>query len=391
MRALFLAASLLLPSAALADDTPDNAYAMDELGITLTLPKGWTPERGSWSDGSLRARSLDNRFRLYVWGDAIQVGIDADDAEAWGTVHRTKAVEQKGSDIEILSARVVEVGGRDTARLSLRFDFAGDLEGVMEGATFTTAGHTVHYAVVAASSRAVLVPEVLDGMLEATEVRSPPAELAWGAQVSGEGVTSTLPDDWRLPLESEATPVRARLRLLGLEDVGPECWTAISPLAARPPKVMVGCPLPHRVGVLDSYSAEAVEADLRALFFADAEVAPAETLDLGDRLGLLWQVSPRGESLAVAAVPFEGGLVHVQAFGGAGKVDDVVAAVRTVAEEGTFTGDHPVSSPEWVAYYVSYRPLVPAGLAFLGLLVLGLGIWLVRKQGAANPDLDLSE
>ena len=93
-------------------------------------------------------------------------------------------------------------------------------------------------------------------------------------------------------------PVLKRLGLADLEG----CWAAIRPVPERVPDVMVTCQGGLLLGVVDQYSFDSVDQELREKLFGAVEVQPAEAVELNDRVGFAYR--PK-ESLAMGIVPYD--------------------------------------------------------------------------------------
>jgi hypothetical protein len=193
-------------------------------------------------------------------------------------------------------------------------------------------------------------------------------------------VETTLPDDFRPPLEAEQDAVAAVVEKLQILDlVG--CSTAIRPVAGTEPDVLVTCSQPLQLGVVDSYSFDDADRAVREKTFGSkAEVPPAESVALNDRMAFLY--TPR-EGFAVGVVPHDGGVARFWALGR--PEGELPETVRAAMRSSTFSGAHPASFGEQVSYWVSYRPFSPAvlcpALALLGLLGgLGFGVATLARR-----------
>jgi len=369
-----LAGLLLLWSGVARADAPE--FLLGDVGVRLDLPAGsWRMTR--WSDWDFKAEGRDGAMLLFAWSTPVQTPVvEGPDAGGWTHVFEAKVEELQGIDPKITSSKVVSIAGRNVALVDAEFGIPKATgTATLRGATIEVAGKNMHVAVVAPDRLAKVADAERRSILERLDVRAGPAEVAFGSKVVAEHVETTLPADFRPPLEAEQDAVAAAVEKLQILDlVG--CYTAIRPVAgAAEPDVLVTCSEPLQLGVVDSYSFDDADHAIREKTFGSkAEVPPAESVALNDRMAFLY--TPR-EGFVVGVVPHDAGVARFWALGR--PEGELPETVRAAMRSSTFSGPHPASFGEQVSYYVSYRPFSPAvlcpALTLLGLLGgLGFGV-----------------
>jgi len=383
MHTLLIALTLATPLAQ-AEDAPE--YLLGDLGVRIDLPAGWEMTR--WSDWDLKAEQKTARetVLLFVWATPVQVPITS--ADGWGTVYEAKIDELKGDSPAVAGGRVEELGGRQVALIDAAFRFGkGGPPGIMRGATLEVAGQNMHLAFVAPKGSARAADRQRSRVVGTLDFHTEPEKVAFGGTVDALGITTKLPADWREPLASELPQVNPALDKLGIEDLTP-CYTAIRPRAGSEPDVLATCQGGLLLGVVDEYSFEATDAVVRERMFGGADIAAAEQVDLGDRVGFLYTLR---DDLAVGVVPYADGIARTWVVGSGGGLDD---AARAALQGSTWSGPHPAGIGDQVAYWVTHRPTSPVVLCpVLGLVVVAGalavgGVAMTRRSRTGYDDLD---
>lgn len=367
-----------------ADGEEDEYYLLGDYGVRIDLPDDW--RSSEWSDAGLEAEKEDRSIKLFAWGTDLQIPVVEADLDAWSKVFVDKADRIGGKNIEVTRSAVDTIGGRKVARFELAFDFGKDLKGALSGATIEVAGKDLHLAMMTASARSFLLPPAMQGVLERSEFRKPPAPLAFGGQVEGAGVSATLPEGWRPPLPNEVGVVAGEARKLGLDDIS-ACWTALRPHVGVKPDIMVTCQKGMLLGVVDDFSFDGVDATLRGKLFPGTEVPAAEKVANTDgRVGLFYRPTLGAHTLRLGVMPYGDGVAMTWLLGQSGEEADFDAAVRHVLSTAAYTGDHPAGLGEVASYYVTYRPTSPPVLGLAGVVVVLIGgIVFLATRKKANP------
>jgi hypothetical protein len=374
-----------LAGPALAEDAPE--FLLGDLGVRLDLSRSWRMTR--WSDWDFNAELKTPRdtVLLFVWATPVQVPITT--ADGWGPIYEAKVGELGGVAPKVSGGRVAQVGGRPVAFVDVAFELgkSGD-DAVLRGATLEIANQDLHIAAVTPARGEALAERELKAIVEALDFRREPEPTELGATVKASGITTTLPEDWRLPLESEMAVVTPVLGKLGIDDPA-ACWLGVHPRAGGELDVMAGCQGGLLLGVVDEHSFEAVDPVVRQKMFGAVEVAPAELVRLADRVG--FEYTPR-EGLAVGVVPYDQGVARYWVVG----EGDLSGALGQVMAKSTFTGPHPAGVGDQVSYWLTHRTTSPVVLCpLLGVLgvggVLGAGVIAVVARGSRRNRYDLDD
>jgi hypothetical protein len=375
----------------------DDEYLLGDLGVRVDLPKSWKMLR--WSDWDFRAEPADGKMQLYVWATPVQQAIVEDDLTAWSAVHLAKVETLNGTDAALAASTLVDVGGRKAGRFDVAFRFGGKSDALLIGASVPVEGQTVHLAVLTATVRAAQAQRAMTGVLERLDVRKPPAEIAWGGSVTAQGVSTTLPQGWRTPMEQELALVQeigaalGMAKALDVEDMN-VCWTALRPQAGTEPEVMFTCPgaaiMDIGLGLADEASFEQVESELRSAWFGAAEVPAATRVDMADRTGFVYASNRGSRGLVMGLVGYGDGLSHTWASGSPENVGSISTSVADAMRGSTYEGTFPVTVSERFLYAMSYNPTSPLvmGPAALLLGVLGGGVYLATRKRDPYADFD---
>jgi hypothetical protein len=376
LSALFVA-SILATTPARAED---EKYLLGDFGLKLNLGDDWT--NTAWSDWAFDGNKVDRTQLIYVWGKEIQVDVRAEDLDAWSKVFVDKIDSLKGKDPTVRVKEVREIGGHPVARFEI--DYAmGDAKYAMSGATFTVEGQVVHVGLVSLGAKAAEGAKSLDTILSTAEYRKPPKAAVEGAELTAPGIVSKLPAGWHVPLEVEAGELQSPARGFGIDDLT-GCWTAVRGHANAEPDVLVACPGKVNLGVVDDYSFEGVDAQIRERFFKGAPVHGVEkVLSQDGHLGFLYTFDTAAGSLVAGIVPFGTGVARLYAYAPVEKDPAFEATVRTLITDSKFEGQHPAGFGQYFTYYLKYRPFSPMVIvpALLLLGLTGLIVSLIRKGG----------
>lgn len=362
----------------------EERYLLGDHGVRVDLPEGWGPL--AWSDASFEAEAEDRSVKLFVWGGGTQVTPRVEDIDAWARTFIEKAESIEGKDVTVLGKEVRTIAGRTTARVELTFELGAGLKGAMSGATFAAEGTMVHLATIAAERRSTLGHEALDVMLGRLELKKPPADAPDGQVVTAGGVSGKLPPGWRPPIGKEAGYVDRAAGKLGVE-LSDRCFSALHPRANAEPDVLLSCPGGLLLGVVDAFSFEGVDAEIRSHVFGTAPVPAATQLTAASgQTGFLYRPELGGRTLAMAVVPFGEGVSRTWMLGAEGQAEAFAQGLTTFVSGATFEGDHPAGLGDEVRYYLTYRPTSPVTLGAVGgVLVVGaLLVMLVMRSVTAS-------
>jgi hypothetical protein len=350
-------------------DAPE--YLLGELGVRLDLP-GSTWRMTRWSDWDFTGESMDGALLLFAWATPIQTPVTA--AEGWIPVHLSKIEELQGTDPSVTGSQRVDIGGRSVALVEATFGLGkSGARGVAHGASLEIAGHDFHVLTVAPERLARLAESERRGVLERLDVRSPPTEVKFGGPITAAHVQTVLPPDFREPLPAESDAISEVVSQLPITDLQ-GCFIAIRPVPAVAPDILVGCPERGiELGVVDEHSFAAVDEAVRSRTFgARTEIPPAESIQLYDRMGLLF--APR-EGLALGVVGHDQGVTRFWALGQ--PEGDLAEAVRITMRNATFSGPHRVRFGQQASYWLNHRNTSPMVLvpALSCVLLAVLAAW----------------
>lgn len=351
-----------------AGNTAEPEYQLSDVGVRVDLPGGWNMTR--WSTVDLKAETTDP-IVLQAWASDVQSDLTTLDPGVWKPLWEAKLTEMGAGDEGIVNTRAEKTTVQGAPAVFVDYTFKIRKTGtpaVLKGATIAVEGQMFHLALVSVTRFDKKVGGVRDDLMKRLEIQRGPAEVAWGAEVTGDGFTHHLPDDWRTPLEVENGAVGRQIEKLGLEKLD-GCWLAMKPAGPALPTSMVACQGGLLLGVVDSYSFADAEAMVRAKMFGAAEVAPAKQVDLDDRVAFAYDLHEKG--LAVGVVPYGRGIVRVWVKGAPGDAT-LVESLEATLKAGSYEGSHPASLGDWAGYYLTYRPFSPVVLCpALGLLAMG--------------------
>jgi hypothetical protein len=191
----------LLGSPAFTEDVEEEApkYLLGDLGVRVDLPSGWKVTR--WSDWDFKAETSTPGVLLFAWSTPFQIQPSAETLDSWGAIALAKAREIKGQAPEVTHSELGSLNGTPIVMSEVKFHFDSDTgpAGWLYGAVVPVNGQMFHLATVASASRKSRAKRQRDELVKRLDIRSPAAELGWGARVSASGVQTVLPKDWRPP------------------------------------------------------------------------------------------------------------------------------------------------------------------------------------------------
>jgi hypothetical protein len=382
-RTLILAAAVASMSApaAFAEEQAEE-FLLGDVGVRIDLPKGW--EMSRWSDWDFKAKSKDGKMKLEAWATPVQQAVLEADVEAWSAVHTAKVLELNGSEPEVQGTSFAETSGIGVARSEVAFTFAGDMKGVLISATVPVEGQMFHMSLLTAAQRVKKAQQIMDGLVERLEVRSPMTTTASGAKLELDSISSTLPEGWRPVLSQEQSVVTAASKSL-VEDLE-GCWSAIRPRPGGEPDVMFTCPggpiMDIGLGLVDEASFAEVEEKLRPRLFGPVPVEAASRVELEGRSGFVYRTDIGPRSLSMGVVPYGEGVARTWAVGTAGTGTDLGADVEALLLGSAYEGDHMVTVSERFSYALSYNPTSPIvmGPGLVLLLLAGGAIFLATRE-----------
>lgn len=377
-------ASMLVGASARAED---EKYLLGDLGLKLNLGDDWT--NTAWSDWAFDGNKVDRTALIYVWAKEVQTDIRAEDLDAWSKVYLDKIDSLKGKNPSVRVKEVRDIAGHPVARFEI--DYAmGDAKYAMSGGTFTVEGQVVHVGLVSFGAKAADGAKTLDEILAKADYRKPPKTFVDGAELSASGIISKLPAGWHAPLEVEATEIQSPARGFGIEELD-GCWTALRGHANAEPDVLVACPGKINLGVVDDFSFDGVDTQIRERFFKGVPVRGVEKVVSQDgHLGFLYTFDTAAGSLVAGIVPFGAGVARLYAYDPVDKAAGFEDTVRTLIMESKFEGQHPAGFGQYFTYYLKYRPFSPVVIV-PALVLLGVGallVNLIRKGGGGGPKHD---
>lgn len=383
---------MLLLTAALAHA---ESYALADAGITLDLPSGWEMTR--WSDWDFKGKTGDGSVLIEAWYTTYQVPVTKEAAEAWAGLYSDKLKEMRAEGILRDTVSLEEVGGRSTARTTMRFSLdKGGPKGAMFVAAFAVEGKVMHVATLAAGANASRAATALDTLLNRLSVQKPPAEIvALAAPAESElGFRATLPDGWRRPLPSEEEEA---VKSLGALPIAPKdtskCLRIIHANFNGTADLVAFCQDSWKTGILDELSFADVELATRQHFFGKAgEKVPAgQKIERPDRLGVLIAPEIADNDLRIGVLPYDQGTVVAWGIGAPGSGEALTSAVRATLTGLEFSGPEGGAAVyevgERISHLFTYDPFHPAILAtaLFGLAIFGGTAWLVFGRSKPPP------
>lgn len=378
---------LTLVAPALAED-PE--FLMSDLAVRLDLDRSrWHMTR--WSTFDFEGKAENDPILLNAWATPVQAPVKP--AEAWGSLYtHVVTTRLQGNDPVVTHTDVVEfrdAGKKDAAEVKWAFvDVTFQLPSVgaiaLRGATTEIDGQNLHFTVVAPMRMAGQADRDREKIARRMEFTAPVPTLEYAPKVEIEHMGTKLPPGWRALHEGELDAVGPRILDFGVDDVT-GCWVALRPRPGADPDVMVTCPRPLHLGIVDDLSFADKDLLVRKKFFGEA-IPAAKPLALGDRTGFLY--APR-DGLAFAVIP-DSENVSVTWAVGEGPLDDQLLAALAPAR---FVAPHAITSDDQMNHLLSYQwasPLVLCPVGCVGLGVIGLvgGVVAASRRRRRNAQED---
>jgi hypothetical protein len=372
-------------------------YLMNDVGGTLTTPRGWEMTR--WSDWDFKAKGANGTIMYKLWLTPYQSVVNAETASSFADEYVRLLSKEGGGEGTVTQTEVKTIGGRDTAISTIVFKGKNGKgsEGVYIGAAFAGNGQMIHSRVIASKRNLKAARSALEETLETFKLSKGPAQVEAGDVVSDAGFTATLPEGWRVPVEAEKSLVVGITSKMWKSDLGKdECWVGIQPPIVGDPSVVFACKKFWDGSPVDEHSFSAIEAEWRTLFFgkAGAELPPGEEIMVGDRTGALFRPRDGENPIRLMVAAFDGGVMAVWLRG---RNSDTAAAdilMNELAPTVRFTGPdggQPLVRPDRVVgYYLSHRPGHPLVWGPALLLLVGL-VGFSRRAKRSNPYGDLED
>jgi hypothetical protein len=338
-----------------------------------------------WSDWDFKATSKDNVL-LYAWTTPFQMDVVEADLEGWSQVHVDKAKEEGSSETKVTDSSLVSIQEHAAAQIDLEMTVEGGTTLTMRGLTMAMRGQMFHLAAVAASDRAGNAQKALDKAAADMELKVLPEALVWGAAVESEVSSATLNGNWRAPLKSEMPTVVKMAKALTVPTfLG--CWSAIHPVAGTTPDVMITCQDKKTLGIVDEYTFDDVQADLKTAWFGTKTEAESDSMTTEDgRMGLLFTSKVAGQSIHILGVANDQGIAKTIVAGKGTSKLDLGVELLEVAKASTIAAPIPMEFRDVGIYYLTYRPFHPyvLGPIILALIVF-IMIMVLIVIGARRP------
>lgn len=384
--------AFLLVGLALAQD--DELYLAD-MGVTATLPSGWSVPR--WSDWDLDAVDARSTVQIHVGYTMWQVPPTEDSARVWSGLAAEELREAGHDKVEMVSTAVTEIDGIPTVELELSYRYQGKSKAVRLQRSFNVSGRTVHVSAMAVTSNRHRAEAALDTWVgEHLEIGKPAEDVSGLDDFGSEsGNTTTLPPGWRNALSSEIGETRRLASEMLKQSLDPEkCWVAVHPYPDGEAALMMSCgAYPLYIGQIDEHSFAGKDAEVRSHFFGTAPVDPGLEIPAGSdaRQAFFYalpEISDRRVYMAVS--PYDQGqvlswVVSRPMDGGDGDAARIEGALKSSVAGIQWDGpaEHPVGLALYVDYLMSYRSTDPIVfgpiVAFLGLIAFG-GIAMSRRK-----------
>lgn len=368
----------------------EQVYPIADFGVQIAVPKGWVGKR--WSDNDLAAETPDKLVQFVLVGSDVQALPAETDAALWARSYERQATLLEATEPK---ARVTFDTWNDLPIARGEVDFRageGGPPGRMLFVSVPVEQRVVHLVTFGKASDP-RVRRSHDQWFGSLVVTKKPAPVELGGKAEAEGFATDLPDGWRVALPREAGLQIPRLQALGVEDLD-GCFLAVRPRAALPPDLMLACRVGLYVGIVDDYTFADVEADLRPKMFGPAaEKIPAATpLALGEHRGFHYRVPAPDKAIAMVAVPYEKGLARFWTLGNAEDAAVLEQSLLEAARATTFSGPHPATVDQHLAYWFGYRPLSPqvlcpscGSLCCVG--AVGIGLFALTRRRRRSEDV----
>lgn len=376
---------LLCVLVGLAVAEEDELY-MGDMGVTATLPPGWSVPR--WSDWDLDAVDDRSTVSVHVSNTQWQVAIDDDSARVWAGMAADRLRDEGHDKVEMVSTEVAEVDGQLRAEIELSYRYQGQQQAVLLQHSFPVSGRTVHLSAMAVTRNRARAEASLDAWHDHLEIGKAAEDLAAQDDFTTDvGYVTQLPPGWRNPLKSEVGETRRLASELLKHEVDPEkCWVAVHPYPDGETALMLSCgAYPLYVGVIDDHSYAGQDLGIREHFFGSSASTIAASTKLqtaADQRDAFLYTLPdiQDRTVLMSVAPYDQGQVLTWAAtrpkaGGDGDLAQVDGAIRGAVSASRFDGPegalHPIGLALWVDYLVTYRKADPIVFGPV-LLLLGL-------------------
>jgi hypothetical protein len=361
-------------------------YALNDAGLTLTLPSGL--EASKYSDWDLQASSRDG-YALDVWYTAWQIPVTEKEAAALLPVYEQRLKAQHASGVTITKTAIATVGGHEVGRNDLRFDLGGGTVGVGYAAAFPLDGKVMHVMTFAASPNAAKAERALTQVLEKMTIQKAPSDLAKvsGTLATDLGFSIPLPDGWRGALPAEMPEVTLQLNGIGPKDTS-KCKVATHPYTGGTADLLLFCKEDWIQGILDDLSFTDQASLIKQKVFGKAadKIPDAKPIKAADRVGVLLSPEIPDHDLRLGAMPYDGGTAVAWGLSPAGHGAALEAALVSSLSGLKYAGpDNGLVKADMgatIVHTLTYDPFNPgvlccggATLAMLG----GIGAMMMRK------------
>ena len=388
-----LLAALSLATPALAEEAEEEVY-LTALAVDVEPQSGWYIER--WSDWDFDAVDKGETTKVHFFSSPFQVDVTREAAEAWGKLAVEELAALKHTDGKVTEAGIADHGGTTVGEATVEFQYQGKHPAVLYLRSFPIQGNTAHVSAFSVKRRAKTAQKALDTWTDALTFERGPEAVPADSSVVAEAMAygTKLPEGFRAPLKSELSVARNLAAETGQSYQAENCWLGISPYAEGDAAVLVSCQAGKWIGVLDSYSFEGQEAQLRDTFFKGMEMAAGIGYEHADRLSIIWHPPSQGDkAFRMALTPYDKGVALTYAMGRSDDAAALDAAIRGALDGMTFSGDgggaHPTGAAAWITYAAQYRPAFLAAGAAPFLLIFGLIALKVKNAKPSYADDDL--
>ena len=153
-----------------------DPYLMNDVGGTLTTPRGWEMTR--WSDWDFKAKGANGTIMYKLWLTPYQNVVNEEVASAFADEYVRNLSKEGGGEGTVAKTEVKTIGGRATAITEINFKAKGGKgsEGVYVGAAFAGNGQMIHSRVIASKRNLKSARAALMGTLETFKLTKGPAK-----------------------------------------------------------------------------------------------------------------------------------------------------------------------------------------------------------------------
>jgi len=330
---------------------------------------------------------------LFAWTTELQSSINESNLQDWTETFIAKAKAKGSHSVQVAKVRLGKAKGESTAEVELTMKSAADSALVMFGTSMPVEGQVFHVATVSMSRRKKAARRARDQVISRLEVLQHASELKWGGAVEGLGSSATLDGHWRLPKKNEQLPTREKAQLLPLPPLA-KCWAAIHPLASGKSDVMFSCQEEKQLGIVNEYTFEDRDLEIRDSVFKGLEVPVAEKVELHDRLGFYYLVQAGEQRMHLLLVPIGEGMSKTVVLGQGTDESILKEQIIKTAMNSSFSPVAKVEMRDKVLFYLTYRPLHPyvicpvLGVVLFFVFMVAIFVLGMRKQQANRAALE---